>query len=138
MQIKLGKYGRFLTCERFPECDGIKSLEDPADIVLDPEKYVIFDKCDKDDGKMELKKSKFGTFWACENYPNCKNTKGMTLVEKCPECDHNLVERKGKWGKMFTGCSNYPKCKFIKKEVSDKATAPKRKARGRAKPKAKK
>ena len=35
--------------------------------------------------------------------------------EKCPECGHDLVERKGRYG-MFVACENYPECKYIKKE----------------------
>ena len=35
--------------------------------------------------------------------------------EKCPECGHPLVIRKGKYGE-FTACSNYPECKYVKKE----------------------
>ncbi len=35
--------------------------------------------------------------------------------EKCPECDHDLVERKGRYG-TFVACSNYPDCKYIKKD----------------------
>lgn len=35
--------------------------------------------------------------------------------EKCPECGHDLVERKGRYG-MFVACGNYPECKYIKKE----------------------
>ncbi|MDD4187674.1 MAG: type I DNA topoisomerase [Bacilli bacterium] len=38
--------------------------------------------------------------------------------EKCPECDHDLVIRNGKYGK-FTACSNYPACKYIKKEPKE-------------------
>ncbi len=37
--------------------------------------------------------------------------------EKCPECDHDLVIRNGKYGE-FTACSNFPKCKYIKKDES--------------------
>ena len=33
--------------------------------------------------------------------------------ELCPECEHPLVIRKGKYG-PFTACSNFPKCKYIK------------------------
>ena len=46
--------------------------------------------------------------------------------EKCPECEHDLVIRKGRYGE-FTACSNYPKCKYIKKEEREKivvATCP--------------
>lgn len=43
-----------------------------------------------------------------------KETKSVAKLEKCPQCDGNLVERKGKYGKFY-GCSNYPKCKFTRK-----------------------
>ena len=35
--------------------------------------------------------------------------------ENCPECDHPLVFRKGKYGE-FIACSNFPECKYIKAE----------------------
>ena len=34
--------------------------------------------------------------------------------EKCPECGHDLVERKGRYG-TFVACENYPECKYVKK-----------------------
>ena len=36
--------------------------------------------------------------------------------EMCPECGHELVRRKSRYGTTFVGCSNYPKCRYIKKE----------------------
>jgi len=42
--------------------------------------------------------------------------------EICPECGHDLVIRKGKYGE-FTACSNYPRCTYIKgkkeRKISD-------------------
>lgn len=38
--------------------------------------------------------------------------------ETCPECGHDLVIRKGKYGE-FTACSNFPKCKYIKQEPKE-------------------
>ena len=35
--------------------------------------------------------------------------------EKCPECRHDLVERRGRYG-LFVACENYPECKYIKKD----------------------
>jgi len=37
--------------------------------------------------------------------------KDEILEEKCPECNHNLVIKLGRYGK-FIACSNYPKCKY--------------------------
>jgi restriction system protein len=32
-------------------------------------------------------------------------------LKKCPQCNGNLIERQGKFGKFY-GCSNYPKCQY--------------------------
>lgn len=119
MVVRLGRYGKFLSCDTFPDCNGMKSLDGGAD-SLDYEKFRKVEECDKCDGHMMLKHGKYGKFWACENYPDCKHTVPMLLQELCPECNNPLVERSGKWGKMFTGCSNYPDCKHIKKTPKKK------------------
>ena len=115
MIIKLGRYGKFLSCSRFPECKGMKDINGEGE-ELDFNKYLKVEKCPKCGSKMVLKNGKFGKFWACENYPECKTTMPLLLNEKCPECGRNLVEKKSKWGKTFKGCSGYPECKYIKKE----------------------
>jgi DNA topoisomerase-1 len=82
---------------------------------LDYNKYFKPKECPKCKSKMVLKTGRYGKFWACETYPDCKGVVPLLLNEKCPECGHHLVERKSKWGKTFIGCSNYPNCKYIKK-----------------------
>ncbi len=119
MVIRIGRYGKFLSCARFPECKGMKDLEGKED-SLDYEKYFKPTECPECKSKMVLKNGKYGKFWACEKYPECKGIVPLLLNEKCPECGHNLVERRGKWGRSFTGCSNYPNCKYIKKVKSKK------------------
>ena len=114
MVIRVGRYGKFLSCSKFPECKGMKDLEGGED-NMDWEKYHKPDECPECKSAMKLKSGKYGKFWACEKYPECKGTFPLLLNEKCPECGHYLVERKGKWGRFFTGCSNYPNCKYIKK-----------------------
>jgi len=64
------------------------------------------------------KKSRYGTFEACSNYPKCKYIKRPEKVEPeetgelCPECGKPLVKRKDKKGKEFIGCSGYPSCHY--------------------------
>ena len=62
-----------------------------------------------------LRKSKYGMFTACSNYPTCKyikqEEKEVKTVCKCPNCGHDIIEKKSKKGKVFYGCNNYPKCK---------------------------
>ncbi|HQJ73828.1 MAG TPA: topoisomerase DNA-binding C4 zinc finger domain-containing protein, partial [Candidatus Dojkabacteria bacterium] len=98
-----------------PECKGMKDINGEGE-ELDFNKYLKVEKCPKCGSKMVLKNGKFGKFWACENYPECKTTMPLLLNEKCPECGRNLVEKKSRWGKTFKGCSGYPECKYIKKE----------------------
>lgn len=119
MVVRLGRYGKFLSCARFPECKGMKDLsggEESLDLV----KYFKPTECPICKSKLVLKNGKYGKFWACEKYPECKGIVPLLLNEKCPECGHHLVERKGKWGRSFTGCSNYPNCKYIKKSLKKK------------------
>ena len=119
MVVRIGRYGKFLSCSKFPECKGMKDLEGEEE-SLDYEKYFKPEKCPECGSKLVLKRGKYGKFWACETYPKCKGVVPLLLNEKCPECGHHLVERKGRWGKFFTGCSNYPNCKYIKKVKAKK------------------
>ena len=70
---------------------------------------------------MLIKEGKYGTFFACSGYPDCKNTQSTNSTsggEKtgvdCPEqdCDGELVQRSSKRGKIFYGCSRFPDCTF--------------------------
>lgn len=72
--------------------------------------------CEKCGAPMIINSGKYGAYYACSNYPNCKNIKPVnekTTVPTdriCEKCGAPMVEREGKFGK-FLACSNYPKCK---------------------------
>ena len=72
--------------------------------------------CPECGGDLVYRKSKYGTFIACSNYPTCKYVKrdAKTTVEicDCPKCGGKIVEKKSKKGKIFYGCNNYPKCSY--------------------------
>lgn len=53
-------------------------------------------------------------------FDNMEKKEAEKTGEKCPECGHDLVIRKGRYGE-FVACSNYPTCKYIKKEEKEKA-----------------
>lgn len=65
-----------------------------------------------------IKKSRYGKFIACSNYPTCKYIKNdkeekeVKEIMLCPKCEGKIIEKKTKRGKIFYGCSNYPKCTF--------------------------
>lgn len=119
MVVRVGRYGKFLSCSRFPECKGMKDISGDVESI-DFEKYAHPTECPLCKSNLVLKSGKYGKFWACEKYPDCKGIVPLLLNEKCPECGNNLVERRSKWGRKFIGCSNYPECKYIKKEGKGK------------------
>ena len=119
MVIRVGRYGKFLSCSKFPECKGMRDLAGNME-SLDFDKYAKPEKCPKCGSELMLKNGKYGQFWACEKYPECKGVVPLLLKEKCPECGHHLVERRSKWGRKFIGCSNYPDCKYIKNAFKGK------------------
>jgi len=73
-------------------------------------------KCEKCGANMYIKSGKYGNYYACSRYPECKNIKPVnekTVIPTdriCDKCGSIMVEREGKFGK-FLACSNYPKCK---------------------------
>lgn len=51
-------------------------------------------------------------------YDGMKKIEAKKTGEICPECGHDLVERKGRFG-TFIACSNYPACRYIKKNEEE-------------------
>lgn len=66
-------------------------------------------------GQVVIKQGRYGRFYACSRFPDCKYTKNLVekLGMKCPECkEGDVVIKKTRRGKTFYGCSRYPDCKF--------------------------
>lgn len=66
--------------------------------------------------ELVVRNGRYGEFVACSNYPTCKyikkEEKEIKVIAKCPKCEHDIVARHTKKGKVFYGCSNYPKCNY--------------------------
>jgi len=113
LTMKWGRYGQFIACSGYPDCEYIKK-----DANKEPPK-LLDDKCPQCGKPLVERASRFGKFIACSGYPECKyiqqnqNAKEppKLLEEKCPECGKQLVERRGRFGK-FIACSGYPECKY--------------------------
>lgn len=117
MLIKLSRFGKFLSCSGYPDCKNAKPIVTPEEEKeLENLKAEFKEEiCEKCSSNMILKKGRFGYFLACDNYPNCKNTKPIVKGTgvKCPDCDDGeIVEKKSKKGRIFWGCTNYPDCKY--------------------------
>jgi len=125
MVNKWGRHGRFIACTGFPDCKTTRPLDTDENGQKGTETQETDEKCEKCGAPMVLKTGKFGRFLACSKYPECKNTKAISIGVKCPDDGGDLVERRTKKGKVFYSCGNYPKCKFatwykpIKKKCPD-------------------
>ncbi len=109
--VRFGKFGRFFSCSRFPECDYKESLN------ASKEKKEVKrsdKKCPKCGGNLLERKSRYGKFLGCENYPKCTYIESFPVKTfgKCPKCGGEIVLRKTKKGRIFYGCNNFPKCSF--------------------------
>lgn len=110
--IKLGKYGKFLSCSNYPECEYAKPMESE---LSENDKDQDYGKCPNcDDGTFILKTGRFGKFLACSNYPKCKTTKPylQKIGMKCPKCTEGEVIVKKAKRRIFYGCSRYPECDY--------------------------
>ncbi len=122
--IKWGKHGRFIACTGYPECTNTREIATEPREGADLNEQDEQEYCENCGRPMVLKKGRFGQFYACSGYPDCKTTKQLggeqrkdvPLEEKCPNCDSNLVQKFGRYGE-FVACSNYPKCKFVKQKT---------------------
>jgi DNA topoisomerase-1 len=112
LMVKLGKFGKFLSCSGYPDCEFAKPIDGEG---VDPQGNPLeYEKCEKCGGSMVLKMGRFGKFLACSNYPKCKNIKKFVekIGMKCPLCAEGDVIVKKFRGRTFYGCSRYPDCKY--------------------------
>ena len=89
-------------------------IEKAFDLMEKKEPIKTGEICPNCKSDMVVKRSKYGEFQACSNYPECKyikqEKKAVNQICNCPLCDGVIIEKKTKKGKIFYGCNNYPKC----------------------------
>lgn len=108
MVIKYGRYGKFLACPGFPECQNAKPYFEEAGV-----------NCPECGGKVLIKKTKRGRiYYGCEhNGDGCDFMSwNKPTGEKCPECGAFLEEKGRKNPKIV--CSN-EKCGYMKEKPAE-------------------
>ena len=108
MVIKYGRYGKFLACPGFPECQNAKPYFEEAGV-----------NCPECGGKVLIKKTKRGRiYYGCEhNGDGCDFMSwNKPTGEKCPECGAFLEEKGRKNPKIV--CSN-EKCGYMKEKPTE-------------------
>jgi len=135
MMIRSSKYGKFLGCSGFPECRHIMPHPDEAaaaanGAVDEDGQPVVAETMDCPNcGKpMQKRKGRFGDFWGCTGYPECKTIVDPKKKDQAPpdpdfsmpcprpKCEGTVNAKRSWRGTVFYGCSNYngkPKCEYV-------------------------
>ena len=114
MLIRWSKNGEYLVCSGKPECKNKKNVKVGDDGTISVVEQEIKGTCKKCGGNLIEKRGRFGRFFACSNYPECKYTEPYSLGFLCPVegCQGKLVEKISKKKRRFISCSQYPTCTF--------------------------
>ncbi len=92
--------------------------------------------CPKCGSPLLIRIGKYGEFYACSKFPECRYTESLEknhLGVKCPKClsadrqdkKGDIVQKRTKKRKIFYGCSNWPKCDFALWDKPTGKTCPK-------------
>ncbi|MBQ1260231.1 MAG: type I DNA topoisomerase [Clostridia bacterium] len=127
MIVKNGRFGKFAACPNYPQCRNTKPLTKPEEQEEQSDKKIIADfKCEKCGSDMVLRTGRFGSFFACVRYPECKFIKQITkeIDVACPKCGAPIIVKKGKKS-TFYSCSRYPECDFSSWDIPVNEKCPK-------------
>ena len=87
--VRIGKYGKFVSCSNYPKCKYIKKEEKKPLAEV-----CTCIKCGNPIVERTTRKGK--VFFGCSNFPKCKEAYwDKPIGEKCPECNSMLVEKDG-------------------------------------------
>ena len=116
MVYKNGRFGKFLACPSYPECKNTKAIDKNGNVAenLAPAPVYADFKCEICGGDMVVRNGRYGTFYACANFPSCTFTKQKVSDTgvSCPKCSSKVVARHGKGRMLFYSCERYPECDY--------------------------
>ena len=89
---RTGRFGPFLSCPRYPECDGVVNLDKKTGNVKLPTPPPLETdlECSKCEQPLFLRNGKRGPWLGCSTFPKCKGRGGWAKLED---------EIKDRWGK---------------------------------------
>ena len=117
MTMMMGRFGRFLACSGYPECQNTRNMRESVDRPADEPTDEVCERCER---PMVIKTGRYGRFLACTGYNAddnpCDNRRNIVNKSDvpCPKCGGDLVQRRArKSGRSFWGCARYPECEFL-------------------------
>lgn len=97
MVYKMGRYGKFLACSRFPDCRGTKAILIEIGVPCPACGAPILEKTSRKGRK----------FYGCKNYPECDFVSwDKPVAEKCPVCGSYMTLKESRKSGNWYLCSN--------------------------------
>ena len=135
MVVRNGRFGKFAACPNYPTCRNTKPLTAKSENEeADGEEEEttrraptpVDMKCEKCGADMILRSGKFGSFYACSRYPECKFTKARMRDTgiPCPKCGAKVVTKFGRSHTVFYSCEKYPECDFSSWDMPTRESCP--------------
>ena len=134
MVVKSGRFGRFAACPNYPACRNTKPIDKNGNLIEknaenkseSPVPAPDDIKCDVCGGPMVIRRGRYGNFYACANYPDCRGTKPITkdLNIPCPLCGSKILIKHGRKKSVFYSCERYPECKFSTWDIPQEEKCP--------------
>jgi len=108
--IRWGRYGKFIGCERFPDCRHTEPWLQKIGVI-----------CPLDGGELVERRTRKGrTFFGCANYPACEFTSWKRpLPAPCPNCGGTLVIANKQNAQCLKCETVYPLDEVVKEEASE-------------------
>jgi DNA topoisomerase-1 len=133
--VREGRFGPFVGCSRYPECDYIKDKKQPS---AEP----TGESCPRCGKPLVQRLGRRGPFVGCSAYPKCRFLRDLAATPEgaatdgapapagaaedlgqCPECGKPLAHRHSRRG-TFVGCTGYPECHYIQPQSGRAGAAP--------------
>jgi len=88
-----GRFGRFIACSNYPKCKFVRKDPEAEARAKTGVMCPICPAEGRENGEMLERRGRFGPFFSCSNYPDCKYIiKSRPTGRICPECGKLMME----------------------------------------------
>ena len=112
MHLKSSRFGPFLGCSGYPDCDGIVNLTKEGTPAPEDREFTEYGCPDCKESSLVIRYGRYGDYLACIT-KDCGFTSPLVKRTgiKCPReaCEGEIVEKKSRFGKIFYGCDSWSK-----------------------------
>lgn len=114
MLLKSSRFGPFLGCSKYPDCQSIVNLTKDGKPAPEDRPYTE-DSCpNSSKHQLVIRYGRYGDYIACTDEA-CDYISPLLkkIGLKCPKegCSGEIIEKKSRFGKIFYGCSSWSKTK---------------------------